>query len=246
MQKSRYALPALVTLNLMLLSTLGAVLFAGFKIEKTDFDELSVKRINIVGPDGKLVIAISNKQRIAGPIMSGKEYPATVSDGRQNMAGMIFFNEEGDEMGGLVFNSFRRSDGKIAGIGHLSFDRYKDNQVVALQYKENAKNVQAGLTFYDRPSNGTFEQSLDLIHEAQSPNTSPERMKEIKNAFGKLKKDSGLGAERVFIGSRNRIPQLLLKDTAGRTRAQLKLDENNNAHLEFLDAAGRVTARFPE
>ena len=102
--------------------------------ETSPFGEISAERINIVGADGRTVIAIADKARIPGPVVAGTAYPVSVVDGREHLAGMVFFNQDGDEMGGLLFNSFRLPKGKAAGIGHLSFDRFQDNQVVALQY----------------------------------------------------------------------------------------------------------------
>lgn len=223
--------------------TLAVMIFGTCNAPSAEFYEISVQRINVVNPDGKTVLAISNKQRVASPAMGGKTYPLAVSDGRENMAGMIFFNQEGDEMGGLLFNSFKLPNGKYAGIGHLSFDRYSDNQVLALQYKENASTVQSGLTLYDRPADGKFKQSLDLIEEAQ--NASPERVTEIQKALGEWSRQGALGVERVFVGSRNRTAQLLLKDSHGRPRARLLIDESDEARLEFLDEKGEVKARFP-
>ena len=207
------------------------------------FGEIDVERINIVSPTGKMVMAISNKERIAAPVVGGKTYPLAVSDGRESMAGMIFFNQDGDEMGGLLFNSWKMPNGKIAGIGHLSFDRLSANQVVALQYKENATTVQSGLTLYDRPASGKFKTSLDLIAEAR--NASSERQAEIKKTLGEMSKNGELGVERVFIGSKDEAAQLLMKDSKGRVRARLIIDVSDEAKLEFLDDTGKVTARFP-
>src|SRR3546814_9145304 len=38
------------------------------------FDEISVKRINIVEPDGKYRLVLSNSERFPGLFMEGKEY----------------------------------------------------------------------------------------------------------------------------------------------------------------------------
>ena len=234
----------LVTTNVAALGALAFVTLTAFASPREVLEQLDVQRLNIVSPSGKTVIALCNQERIAGPVVGGKSYPASVSEGREQMAGMIFFNQDGDEMGGLVFNSFRRADGKAAGIGHLSFDRFQDNQVLALQYKENASTVQSGLTLYDRPADGSFKTSLDLIEEARE--ASPERRAEIQAAFGELARDGGLGVERVFLGSKDRVAQLLLKDSKGRVRARLAIGADDEARLEFLDADGGVSARFPE
>jgi hypothetical protein len=243
MKLSPRAISLLVAINVATLGALVFLVLTGFAPPRARFEEITAERINIVSPAGKTVIAISNKEHIAAPVMGGKTYPVTISEGREHMAGTIFFNQDGDEMGGLVFNSFKQANGKVAGIGHLSFDRYSDNQVLALQYKENASGVQAGLTFYDRPANGKFKASLDLFDEART--ASPGRLAEIKRTSTEMSSDGELGVERVFIGSKNQAAQFLLKDSKGRVRARLIVDANDEAKLEFLDDTGKVTARFP-
>ena len=216
------------------------------KRDVQNFDELTAKRINILNEDGTTVMAIANKQRIAAPKMNGKEYPVKMIE-RQHFAGMIFFNEEGDEMGGLVFNSFKLPNGKTAGSGHLSFDRYKDNQVLSLDYKENQQGkVQSGLTFYDRPGDGTFGKHLDLMREYYYDSISKVRRQEILNEMKALKKDKGLGVERVFIGSSNEVPQFRMKDKMGRVRIKIYVDENGEGRIEFLDEKGKIVSQFPE
>lgn len=243
MQLSSRAVSLLVASSVAILTTFALRTVAGSASPQTNFQEITAERINIVTPAGKTVIAISNKERIAAPVMGGKTYPVATSDGREHMAGMIFFNQEGDEMGGLVFNSFKQPNGRIAGIGHLSFDRYGDNQVLSLEYNENTAGVRSGLTFYDRPADGSFKSNLDLIDEART--ASPERLAEIKRVIAAMKSNGDLGVERVFLGSRNRDAQFVLKDSKGRVRARLIVDSSDEARLEFLDAAGNVTAHFP-
>ncbi|MEW5982312.1 MAG: hypothetical protein AB1806_08060 [Acidobacteriota bacterium] len=233
----------LIATNVATLCAVGFLVVTGFAFPRRAFEEISAERINIVSPSGKTVIAISNKERIAPPALGGKVYPVSVSEGREHMAGMIFFNQTGDEMGGLLFNSFRLPNGRIAGIGHLSFDRYGDNQVIALQYNENATSVQSGLRFFDRPADGTFKASLDLIEEAQA--ASPERAAEIRRTLADMSNKGALGVERVFVGSRNQVAQVLLRDSRGRVRARLLVDGTDEARLEFLNEFGDVAARFP-
>ena len=243
MMISSRTLGILVGTQTVTLVLLAALVLSGFRQATTRFGEISAERIDIVDEHGKTVLAIANKARIAGPVVAGKAYPVALSDGREHMAGMIFFNQDGDEMGGLVFNSFRLPNGKAAGIGHLSFDRFQDNQVVALQYKENATSVQAGLTVYDRPGTGVFATSFALLDEARS--APPARLAEIRRQLAELSAQGGLGAERAFLGSRDRSAQLLLKDAIGRVRARLVIDTDDAARLEFLDEAGKVTAKYP-
>src|SRR5438128_11716045 len=93
------------------------------------FQEINVERINVVEKDGSLRLVISNNERSPGPIERGKPfgYPGG------SRAGMILYNEEGTENGGLIFSG-KKENGKTSAYGSLTFDQYDRDQVVALQY----------------------------------------------------------------------------------------------------------------
>jgi hypothetical protein len=63
------------------------------------FTEIDVERINVVEPDGHYRIVISNRPRSLGPVYKGKPF-GYAGGGRP---GIIFFNDEGTENGGLTF-----------------------------------------------------------------------------------------------------------------------------------------------
>src|SRR4051794_17411104 len=88
------------------------------------FQEIDVERMNIVEPDGKLRLTISDAARSPGWIFHGKVYP-----GRPKGAGMIFFNDEGEEDGGIGFGG-RKVNGKITADGGMAFDRYDSDEAV--------------------------------------------------------------------------------------------------------------------
>ncbi len=238
----------LLASNIALLAFLTFFVMSSFNKNEPDvkYRELTAERINIVNQDGTPVMVISNKQRIAGPVIGGKKYPVSTSEGREYMAGIIFFNETGDEMGGLVFNSFKMPNGRIAGIGHLSFDRFNDNQTISLEYNENRNGVKSGLAFFDRPGDGSFKKSLDLIEEANQKTTSPERLTSIKDSLKHLNQTNKLGAQRVFIGSKNEIAQLELKDNRGVVKGRFYVNAKGEAKLEFLNEKGEVIQEFPK
>src|SRR5258706_12394240 len=83
---------------LVMTALLGTVSVAAFRqaAQKTKFTEIDVERINVVEPDGKLRLVISNRARSIGPIYKGKPfgYPGGTRPG------LIFFNDEGTENGG--------------------------------------------------------------------------------------------------------------------------------------------------
>ena len=69
--------------------------------QRTRFTEIDVERINVVEKDGKLRMTISNSARLPDPIIGGKSYPLRGGTGAGS-AGLIFFNDEGNENGGLA------------------------------------------------------------------------------------------------------------------------------------------------
>ncbi len=248
MQLSKMQIRFLIISNISCWALLAILLLGGFTTQSKDakFDVITAERINIVNEDGTTVIAISNKERVAAPRMDGKEYPVNMIE-RQHLAGMIFFNEAGDEMGGLLFNSAVHSSGKSYGLGHLSFDRHRDNQVINLEYKENIHGtVKSGITFYDRKGDGSFGKSLDMMKEYYYDEVSAERKKELENKMRQMRKAGDYGAERVFLGSHNQIPQLTLKDQSGKDRIKIFVDSTNIAKIHFLDESGAVMQEFPE
>src|ERR1041384_8832650 len=109
---------------------LGVFSVAAFRqaAQKTKFTEIDVERINIVEPDGKLRMVISNRPRSIGPIYKGKPfgYPGGTRQG------IIFFNDEGTENGGLTLTGQRGADGKYQASTHMSFDQFDQDQIVVL------------------------------------------------------------------------------------------------------------------
>jgi hypothetical protein len=111
-------------------------------------DELTVQRINIQEPDGTLRMVISDHTRLPGIIVRGKERRFA-----RPQAGMLFYNDEGSENGGLIFGGRRNAKGEVADAGgSLSFDRYEANQIVQLIGVDDKDDRFAGLVVTDSPS----------------------------------------------------------------------------------------------
>lgn len=231
----------------MLVLLNGFFLFSAFnkKTGKEKFEEIDAERINIVGTNGKPVMVLSNKRLIPGVSMNGKTYPKEFSDGRENYTGIIFFNEQGDEVGGLIYNGWPKKDSGYYAVEHLSFDQWKQNQVVAMQYLDNGKSRRAGLRVWDRPTNVSMDEIFDRF---KARNAAPKNSaaydsisKEIQASA--LRGDNGV--ERMFIGSLNEEAQIQLKDKKGNVRAMLYIDKNGDAKLDFFDKKGTVTKSLP-
>ena len=233
-------------LTLSNIASWGLIIFfalTGFSFQsRTKFSEIDAERVNIVGTNGKPVMVLANRRLIPGPSMNGKDYPRSLADGRDLLSGLIFFNEQGDEVGGLIFNGIKKENGYSA-LGHLSFDQWKQNQVVALQYLDNGNSRRAGLRVGDRPTDVPFDQPLDRsLRMMQSTGSERDAIrKEIEAARAR----GEYGKERLFVGSQDQTAQIQLRDKQERVRVRLYVDSKDVARLEFLDESGQVVASYP-
>jgi hypothetical protein len=223
---------------------LAVLLLSGFsKPARLRAIEVDAERINIVDPAGKHLLVMAGRQRIPGPSAGGKEYPRSVSDGREYLSGLIFFNEEGDEVGGLLFNGIKKEAGGYSAVGHLSFDQWKQNQVVAIQYIDGGKTRRAGLNVWDRPVDAPMERELDRIARMQQATGAAREALQREASEARARGEQGV--QRVFLGSQDKEAQLVLRDTKGRVRARLLVDSGDAARLEFIDEGGTTIATYP-
>lgn len=221
---------------------LAVLLVAGFVQQATRFDEIDVERINIRNEDGGLALAIAGKGLLPGPTFEGTEYPQELSGGRVGASGMIFFNERGDEVGGLTYQGRTEGDGYRAS-GGIAFDQFRQDQVVALQYSDDGEQRSAGLQVWDRSPDISIAEILEIAQRrAEATGAARDSIdREIQELARR-----GLAASRVFLGSRDRNALLLLRDTRGRPRIRLVVDSSDAARLEFMDSTGTVTRAWPQ
>ncbi|HET7316765.1 MAG TPA: hypothetical protein VFI88_05005 [Sphingomicrobium sp.] len=195
--------------------------------QRTHFAEIDVQRINVREPDGTLRMTISNAARSPGIIVKGREQPHP--SGRHK-AGMLFFNDEGTETGGLIFGG-REVDGRPVGGGSLTFDRYEQDQVVQLISAEDGTDRYSGMIVSDRP-----EERIDFaaLEAARRMEPGPERQAAFAAA--------NIGGEtRAFIGRwTDRSSQVQLRDPEGRKRLVMSVDKDGNARIDFLDESGKI------
>ncbi|MGA7156365.1 MAG: hypothetical protein WBY53_05945 [Acidobacteriaceae bacterium] len=121
----------------------GAVLM-GAKARVSAFDEIRVHRIDIVEPDGTLRMVLSDKDRLPPVILKGVEHPE-MGEARPQ-AGLLFYNDEGTENGGLIFGGGKNAKGQVMNSGgSLSFDRYGGGETLQLAGVDDSENHFAGL-----------------------------------------------------------------------------------------------------
>jgi hypothetical protein len=217
---------------------LTVIAFSAFSqaSQKNKFEEIDVERINIVEKDGKVKLVISNKERFPDPFIDGKTYPLR-QGGRT--AGMIFYNDKGDECGGLSFSGQEKDGSRRAGAG-LLFDQFNQDQTIGITYNEADGRRTAGLNVWDRPDTPLGQ----MVEQLQTLQKMPEGQEKTQ-ALQKFRESSGV-AQRVFVGkNRDKAALLALFDPQSRPRVQLIVDAQGSARLEFLDEKGTVVHVLP-
>lgn len=198
------------------------------------FDELTVQRLNVVDANGTLRFVLSNKDRMHPGVMDG----VTINRPRP-VAGMLFFNDEGDEVGGLTYSG-TDDNGRRANAG-IMFDQLKQDQTIGISYSENNGQRSAGLQVWDR-SEQPLSNLIRALNAANALPEGPERDAAIKAARAK----APAGPRRLFVGKNpDKSSTVSLADATGKPRLILKVDADGAAAIEFLDADGKITQRIP-
>ncbi len=206
------------------------------KSRKTSFEEINAQRINIVEPDGTVRLVLSSKALFPGILFKGKEYPHP----NRKTAGILFFDDEGTENGGLIFGGEKDKSGKVSAYGHLSFDQYDQDQVFTIDSSEDGGFRKARLSVWDRPDY-SIEELLKL--QGRIKNLTEEQQ---KAEYTKFFAQHESAHPRVFLGkSDNGSVSLRLNDKQGHERLVLEVSPDGTPVVRFLDPKGKETSRFP-
>jgi len=227
-------LRAYAVLNSLVLAVLATTAFRqSTAVQK--FDEINAQRINIVDADGTLRMVISNKDRMHPGVIDGKTI-----DRPRPVAGMLFFNDEGDEVGGLTFTG-REANGTRQANAGLMFDQLKQDQTIGFSYSEGSGRRTAGFQVWDR-SDTRLGDLIDKLNAANKIADKAER----DAAVAKIRAAAPPGPRRVFVGkTADKAATVSLADGDGKPRLTLVVDATGNPRIEFLDQQGKVVARVP-
>ena len=228
--------------------TRGApTVFSDIRSAHAKFDEIDVERINVREPNGNYRLVISNRPRSIGPIYKNK--PFGYEGGTR--PGLIFFNDEGTENGGLTFTGASCTNGKTVegracrpgdyrASTHMSFDQFNSDQVLNLDYQEANGQRVTGISVNDRAVWDIYDQvmlrdSILAIKDTIAQRAAMTKLTAPRNGVP-------LNAQRMFLGKDPAKSAVLnLSDPNGKPRLRLVVDSLGAARIEFLDAAGKVT-----
>ncbi len=208
------------------LATCVVMVGAGAMSDTAKFKTIEVERINIREPDGTLRMVLSNRAEFPGLVHRQQEHP---HPGRTHAAGMLFYNDEGTENGGLIYSGRMTENGVEAGAS-LTFDRYEQDQVVQLLQSESGANSMAGMIVSDRPSGPMDYAASANVYAAQSG----------EEAEAAARAANIGGASRLFMGrSRDRNSIIMLQDANGVPRLVFMVTPEGEAAIHFLDENGQ-------
>lgn len=200
-------------------------------------DELTVQRLNVVDASGTLRMVLSNKDRMHPGVMDGRTI-----DRSRPVAGLLFFNDVGDEVGGLTFTGQEVNGQGTANAG-LMFDQWKQDQTIGIQYSESQGQRSAGLQVWDRSETQRLSELIERLNAANAIKDAEARAAAVQAA----RANAQPGQQRLFVGKdRRRASIVNLSDANGKTRLVLKVEADGAASIEFLDAEGKVTDRLPK
>lgn len=210
------------------------------------FSEIDVERINIVEKDGTVKMIITNVDKFPNGKTRINDRPT--NETRKKRSGMLFYNEDGIECGGLIYDGEKKENGHSSGLS-LTYDQYDGDQVMQLltqDYTQGDKRyVTSGLVFNDRPAGETQQRNAEIARELDAlRKTDPKAMRKKQEEY----MAQGLigGAPRVMIGkTRSQNNGLFLFDDKGMPKAMFYIDKDNSAKLDFYDDKGKVVASFP-
>lgn len=236
-------------------SVLNNTATADTQAEQT-LDVLNVKRINIVEDNGNYALVLGNSQSLP---------TSNVNNGtpgiREGIPGIIFYNNFGDEIGGLIYPASDRDWGYDGGV-QLSMDQIKQSgQAIALRHWRNGDFVRSNLEITDYPTDQlVLEMHSDPEVQALQKKlreAAPEDQSRIAaQEYLPLLGEKGYFANRIFLGSEGRFlakdhgnkrtAKLELKDSRSRPRIRLSVDGNDVPRIEILDETGKAVRTLIE
>ncbi len=211
------------------------------------FSEIDVERINIIEKDGTVKMVITNVDRFPSGNDTINNRPT--NENRKKRSGLLFFNEEGIECGGFIYDGKKSAAGHSSGLS-LTYDQYDGDQVMQLRMLDDKEGderfVRSSLAFIDQPTKETQLKTMEIMKELEElGKKDPKAMEAQYKAYQK----QGLigSVSRVVLGkTKEQSNGLFLFDNKGMPRAMFYVDKDNNAKLDFFDEKGNTIASFPE
>lgn len=198
------------------------------------FDELEVKKLTVLGEDNLPRIVLSNENRQHPGRLNGKEM-----DKRERPSGIIFFNNQGDECGGIIHQS-KIKDGKVTSGMSFTMDNYNDDQVVQISneehYADGKAYIERGININQYPVGSNMEVRNKKIAEIRKIADKAERNKQLNDLWEKEGP-----VNRLFIGrTKGNSAGLFLSGPDGKPKMMIYVDEKGNPKITTFNEKGEM------
>lgn len=206
-------------------------------IQQQRFKIINVERINIREKNGTLKAALSNS--------AGFNEGQRAEQGGPRFSGLMFYNEEGQETGGLVYLGKAIPGGQDADVS-LTMDQYNQDQNVYLHHIEHKDSlgfsIEDGLTIYSRPDWKNIKEEYSIYDKMDKLSPEDREILRIKSLS-----EGKISTQRTFYGVQRGIKNgqpydntgLFLKNKLGNDAFKIYVDINNQPHLEIYDSLGK-------
>jgi len=212
----------------------------GFGFRKPAQDDivknLRAEKIEIVEPDGTVKLSLFNKENLPPAVIDGKKLSRQGGD----ESGLMFYNTEGEECGGLIFSG-KGKDGSGQNELSMTFDKYKQDQVLQLSYiqRQNGEHTK-GLTVFERPEFSISKAMLAMDSiRSHVKDTAAQR-----SMLNKLKDEGFYGRTRMFTGQQGQRTGVFVRDKKGKIRLEMIVNEKNEPEILFYNEKGEVNKRI--
>lgn len=204
------------------------------------FRAIDAEQVNIRERDGTLKAKLSNAAGFHEGYRASHDVPP--------FAGLMFYNDEGEETGGLVYGGHVIPGGQDSDVS-LTMDQYRQDQNVYLNHTEHVDSqgrlISDGLQINSRPDWTKIKQEYGIY--AQMDKLPPDQQEALKQ---KALADGKISTRRLFFGVRRgdkgKLPYddagMFIKNRLGEDAIKLYVDYNNKPHLEFYDQQGKLIA----
>jgi len=201
------------------------------------FKVLEAERINIREKSGILKAALSNS--------AGFNEFQRAERGGVTFSGLMFYNEEGQEEGGLVYSGKALPGGQDADVT-LTMDQFRQDQNVYLHHEEHKDSqglrIEDGLSINARPDWTGVKEEYGIY--GQMDKLSSEQQDELKL---KSLQAGKIASNRLFFGVKRGVKDnapyddtgVFIKNKWGRTAIKLYVDNQNKPHFEVYDPLGK-------
>ncbi|MGX5817664.1 hypothetical protein ACWKWU_05680 [Chitinophaga lutea] len=233
MQRQIRRLQLLAAILLLLIAAVGILAFA--RRHDDILPTLRAEKIEVVEKDGTVKLSLFSKKHLPPAVFNGVPLPRTGG----GESGLMFYNEEGEECGGLIYGGARR-DGQPYTSQSLTFDKYQQDQVVQLIHDQSSGGDMKGLIVSDRPDvsiEHTFH-TLDSIKKNIPGKPAQDAV------ISTLAAEGLLGHRRLFVGQNKKTTGLFIHDEQGVKRIEIAIDDHDQPQIIVYGKDGKIARKL--